>query len=55
MSSYLTDAEEMTRRYDLDERRTHHLDHRVTPTHPTPRRRTRVAAGLRRVADRLEQ
>ena len=51
MNSYLTEAQEMTRRYDLDERR----HHRVTPTHPTPRRRTRVAAGLRRVADRLEQ
>jgi len=51
MSSYLTEAEEMTRRYDLDERR----HHRVTPTHPAPCRRTRVAAGLRRMADRLEQ
>lgn len=51
MSSYLTEAEEMSRRYELDER----LHHRPTPAHPTPRRRTRVAAGLRRVADRLEQ
>ncbi len=51
MSSYLTEAEEMSRRYDLEERR----HHRVTPTHPAPRRRTRVAAGLRRMADRLEQ
>lgn len=51
MSSFLTEAEEMTRRFDLDERR----HHRVVPTPPTPRRRTRVAAGLRRVADRLER
>lgn len=50
MSSYLTEAEEMTRRYELDQRR----NHRVAPAHPAPRRRTRVAAGLRRVADRLE-
>ncbi len=51
MSNYLTEAEEMSRRYELDERR----HHRVTPPHPAPRRRTRVAGGLRRMADRLEQ
>lgn len=44
MSNYLTEAEEMTRRFDLDVRR----NRRLTPTHPTPRRRTRMAAGLRR-------
>ncbi len=51
MSSYLTEADEMSRRYELDERRHHH----VPATQPTPRRRTRVAAGMRRLADRLEQ
>lgn len=51
MSSYLTEAEEMSRRYELEERR----HHRVAPSVSAPRRRTRVAAGLRRVADRLEQ
>ena len=51
MSSYLTEADEMSRRFELDERRHHH----VTPAQPAPRRRTRVAVGLRRLADRLEQ
>lgn len=51
MSSYLTEADEMSRRYELDARRHHH----VTQTPPAPRRRIRVAAGLRRLADRLEQ
>lgn len=51
MNSHLTEAEEMTRRYDLAERRTR----RSSPTHPAPRRRHRLASGLRRVADRLEQ
>lgn len=50
MNSYLTEAEELTRRYDLAERR-HRRQH---PTHPVARRQ-RVAASLRRVADRLEQ
>lgn len=55
MSSYLTEAEELTRRYELDEHQSQRHHHRVPPTHPKPRRRARVAAGLRRVADRLEQ
>ncbi len=53
MSSYLTEAEELTRRYDLAQHETERT-HRPAPTHPAPRRRARVAAGLRRVADRLE-
>ncbi len=53
MSSYLTEAEEISRRYELDERRHHH----ATPTQPAPRRRTRtrMAAALRHAAERLDQ
>ncbi len=54
MSSYLTEAEELTRRYDLAQHETERRTHRPDATHPAPRRRARVAAGLRRVADRLE-
>jgi hypothetical protein len=49
VSSYFTEAAEITRRYDLEQRRTHHRTPRP------PRARTRAAASLRRVADRLEQ
>lgn len=49
MSSYFTEAAEVTRRYDLEQRRTHQRTPRP------PRARTRAAASLRRVADRLEQ
>ena len=55
MSSYLTEAEELTRRYDLAQ---HEADRRTPPPRaptPHPADATRVAAGLRRVADRLEQ
>jgi hypothetical protein len=51
MSSYFTDAEEFTRRARLDEHRRDHHHGQFRP----PRTRTRVAATLRRVADRLEQ
>ena len=53
MSSYLTEAEVLTRR-DLAAHETERRTHGHAPVHPAPRRRTRVAAGLRRVADRLE-
>lgn len=49
MSNYFTEAEEFTRRARVAERS------RRTPYLPRPRTRTRVAASLRRVAERLEQ
>lgn len=52
MTSYQTEAAELTRRYRVAEHVTHHRDH------GSPRsgsRRTRVATTLRRAADRLEQ
>lgn len=54
MSHFLTEADETIRRFELAERQSRHRHHRVTPSLPTPRRRTRIAAGLRRVADRLD-
>lgn len=51
MNSHLTEAGELTRRFDLAQR-THH---RVRPPLPAQRRRDQVADRLRRFADRLEQ
>lgn len=51
MQIYLTEAEERVRRH-------HEADRHPSPRHPVAprvRTRTRVASGLRRVADRLEQ
>ena len=51
MHIYLTEAEDNVRRH-------HEADRHPRPHHPTlprVRTRTRVAAGLRRFADRLEQ
>jgi hypothetical protein len=49
MSTYFTEAHELARQSRLEQAR-----HRP-PAPPRPRTRTRVAARLRRVADRLEQ
>jgi hypothetical protein len=49
MSTYFTDAEEFTRRARISE-----CTHHRTPRPTRPATRTRVAASLRRVADRLE-
>lgn len=49
MSTYFTDAEELTRRSRLEEAQ------RRRPRPPRPRTRTRVATTLRRVADHLDQ
>ena len=51
MNCHLTEAGEMTRRFELAELRSH----RPSPSRPTPRRRDQLATSLRRVAARLEQ
>ena len=48
MQIYLTEMEERVRHHDTERYRNPH------PTLPRRRTRTRVAAGLRRVADRLD-
>jgi len=48
MSTYFTDAVEVTRRQDLAQR-----TRRPAPT-PRPRTRTRLAAALRHAADRID-
>ncbi len=57
MSSYLTDAGELTRRYELATRGSHHRTHHAVdrPARPGARRRDQLAVRLRRVAARLEQ
>lgn len=50
MNSHLTEAEELTRRYDLAERSSHHRPR----VRPVPRRH-QLATSLRRVADKLDQ
>jgi hypothetical protein len=51
VNTHLTEAGELTRRFDLAQR----AHHQVRPSLPTPRRRDQVASRLRRFADRLEQ
>ncbi|HYH33766.1 MAG TPA: hypothetical protein VD814_01300 [Nocardioides sp.] len=51
MQIYLTEAEDAVRRHHENDR--HPRPHR--PVLPRVRTRTRVASGLRRIADRLEQ
>ncbi len=48
MSSYFTDAVEVTRRQDLEQR-----TRRPVPV-PRPRTRTRLANALRHAADRID-
>lgn len=61
MSSYVSEAQEMTRRYALAEydARTahpgHHQHHQGRAGHLPGARRHRLADGLRRMADRLDQ
>ena len=54
MSSNLTEAGEITRRFDLAEHAAHRAHHPAA-TRTGARRRDQLAASLRRVADRLEQ
>lgn len=61
MSSYVSEAQEMTRRYAVAEyderaaRQVRHRHHQGRAGHLPGARRHRLADGLRRVADRLDQ